>query len=279
MGRRRDDLRQSEECAWGVFLDTLILRLRDVGEDESLALVAPPGDLGLSRQLVIRYLDDPGWTWVTRGVAGSTGAEVMVGRCVEDDYVPLAVEMVRVAREEFGLPHPQLFTASALGPGAGRLAEALGLEDVDLARERGARISETEQVSGGPDALLPMIVDVAGEVFGTAPRVDDDGDVVLDIAGTTAFVLVSPDGLLVQAWAMVARGIYSRRTAAVEVGLANRDSARATWFVQDRDLFLRLTLPARPLVRTHVADMLRAFADELVSTRSDLAYRLGARAA
>ena len=58
MRSRRDDGMdgvggEATECAWGVFLDTLILRIGAVGDGDALALVAPPGPEGLSRQLVI----------------------------------------------------------------------------------------------------------------------------------------------------------------------------------------------------------------------------------
>jgi len=283
MGRRRDDLRQSEECAWGVFLDTLILRLRDVGEDESLALVAPPGDLGLSRQLVIRYLDDPGWTWVTRGVAGSTGAEVMVGRCVEDDYVPLAEAIVRVVRDDFRLPHPQLLTARADGAGAAHLAECLGLEDAGVVREpepRGDGQSVGDElIAGDRDALRPMVARKIHEVFGEPADVDADGDLHFDLDGTHTVVILGEGGMAVEAVARVVQGVYSRRNTAVEVDLLNRRRMWSTWYMLDRDVFQRLLIPALPLAEENVAIMLRAFAVDLRRNRDELAYRVGGRVA
>ncbi|MCZ4539224.1 MULTISPECIES: hypothetical protein [Dietzia] len=54
MGSRRDDGMdgvggEATECAWGVFLDTLILRIGAVGDGGALALVAPPGPEGWSQ--------------------------------------------------------------------------------------------------------------------------------------------------------------------------------------------------------------------------------------
>lgn len=222
MGSRRDDGMdgvggEATECAWGVFLDTLILRIGAVGDGGALALVAPPGPEGWSQQLVVRSDRGRGFMWVTRGISGSTAAEEVVASAGADGAFALADAIVRVAREDLRLPHPQLFTARASGRGAAELAESLGLADADAPGGPDGRTDSG--VRGGPDALRPVVVEAVGRVFGQEPGVDDDGDVYFTVAGTTVFVIFSPDGGLVQAWALVVRGVYSRRTTAVEVDL------------------------------------------------------------
>ena len=282
MGSRRDDGMdgvggEATECAWGVFLDTLILRIGAVGDGDALALVAPAGPEGWSQQLVVRSDRGRGFMWVTRGIAGSTAAEEVVASAGADGAFALADAIVRVAREDLRLPHPQLFTARASGRGAAELAESLGLADADAPGGPDGRTDGG--VRGGPDALRPVVVEAVGRMFGQEPGVDDDGDVYFTVAGTTVFVIFSPDGGLVQAWALVVRGVYSRRNTAVEVDLLNSKGMWSTWYLSGRDVFQRITLPARPLSADNIEGMLRAFAKDLEQNRDELAYRLGGKVA
>lgn len=282
MGSRRDDGMdgvggEATECAWGVFLDTLILRIGAVGDGDALALVAPPGPEGWSQQLVVRSDRGRGFMWVTRGIAGSTAAEEVVASAGADGAFALADAIVRVAREDLRLPHPQLFTARASGRGAAELAESLGLADADAPGGPDGRTDGG--VRGGPDALRPVVVEAVGRMFGQEAGVDDDGDVYFTVAGTTVFVIFSPDGGLVQAWALVVRGVYSRRNTAVEVDLLNSKGMWSTWYLSGRDVFQRITLPARPLSADNIEGMLRAFAKDLEQNRDELAYRLGGKVA
>lgn len=272
-----DDMREATECAWGKFLDTLICCLSDVQDGETLALVAPSGPAGWSEQLVVRADRGRGWMWVTRGISGSTAAEEVVARVGEGGAFPLAEAIVRVAREELRLPHPQLFTARADGPGAARLAECLGLEDTGAVDEPTRGRGDTAR--GGPEVLRPMVEKAIREVFGQEPTVDDDGDLTFDLAGTTAFILFRADGGMIEAWSMVVRGIYSRRNTAVEVDLLNRKGMWSTWYMRDRNVFQKIMLPARPLAAENLEGMLRAFAQDFRQNRDELAYRLGGVAA
>lgn len=282
MGSRRDDgmdgvSGEATECAWGVFLDTLILRIGAVGDGDALALVAPPGPEGWSQQLVVRSDRGRGFMWVTRGISGSTAAEEVVASAGADGAFALADAIVRVAREDLRLPHPQLFTARASGRGAAELAESLGLADADAPGGPDGRTDGG--VRGGPDALRPVVMEAVGRMFGQEPGVDADGDVYFTVAGTTVFVIFSPDGGLVQAWALVVRGVYSRRNTAVEVDLLNSKGMWSTWYLSGRDVFQRITLPARPLSADNIEGMLRAFAKDLEQNRDELAYRLGGKVA
>ena len=225
--------------------------------------------------------------WVTRGVAGSTAADEVVARVGENGSAELAGAIVRQARVELRLPHPQLFTAAATGMGAARLADQLGLAvastvvagDAEFARERGDAAGRSDVASGWPDALRPLAVEVLREVTGQDPVVDDDGDLFFDIDGTRCIMLFSPDGSLVQLQAQVVRRIYSRRNTAVELDLLNSKGLWNTWFMNGREVYLRSAVPARPLTADNLQRTLRFYAQELCAIREELAYRLGGVAA
>lgn len=112
-------------------------------------------------------------------------------------------------------------------------------------------------------------------MFGVDPDVDDDGDLVFPVDGTTTFLMFNGDQSLIQAWARVVCGVYSRRNTAVELDLLNRKAAWSTWYMNGRDVFLRNTLPARPFAADNLDGVLRNFALELRDNRDELAYRLG----
>ena len=277
MGRRDDGMRDGTECAWGVFLDTLICRLGDIRDGETLALIAPSGRQEWASQLVIRADRRRGWMWVTRGIRGSTAAEDMVARVGEDGAFTLADAIVRVARGDLLLPHPQLFTARATGPGAAAVADALGLADAGAVEEAPSRGEDA--ALGGPDALRPLVAGVIRNLTGQDPDVDSDGDLRFHVAGTTVFVIFRPDGAAIEVFAMVVRRVYSRRNTAVELDLLNRKGMWSTWYMTDREVFQRIRIPARPLSVENVDEILRAFSFELERNRDELAYRLGGVAA
>ncbi|MGN0101656.1 MAG: T3SS (YopN, CesT) and YbjN peptide-binding chaperone 1 [Dietzia sp.] len=274
MGKNDDRAREATECAWGVFLDTLLLGLGSLGERDVLALVSPAGAEGWSQQIVCRADPDNGYVWATRGIAGSTAAEAMVA---SGGAHAVAGAVVRVAREELRLPHPQLFTARPAGRGAVDVAGRLGLTDADAVTEPGLRA--TGMVRGAPEALRPMVMEVAARVLGRPPEVDDDGDVHVDVSGTRVYVLIRPDGGMVEVFTRVVRGVYSRRNTAVEVDLLNRRNWWSTWYLTGRDVYQKILLPARPLSADNLEAALTAFAQELERHRDDLAYRLGGVAA
>ena len=53
----------------------------------------------------------------------------------------------------------------------------------------------------------------------------------------------------------------------------------STWYLSGRDVFQRITVPARPLSADNIEGMLRAFAKDLEQNRDELAYRLGGKVA
>lgn len=71
----------------------------------------------------------------------------------------------------------------------------------------------------------------------------------------------------------------SRRAAAVEIGLLNRDSPWVRWTLRDRDIWQTILLPGNPFVPSHLHTMLDQFHKAMTATRDDLAYRTGAKVA
>lgn len=294
MGRQEDGFMDAAtDCAWGMFEDALICGLGGIGEGEALALVAPADANGWAEQLVIRADPERGGTWVTHGVAGSTAADVLVAGAGEDGPAELAAAIVRQARGQLRLPHPQLFTAAVTGAGAAALADRLGLAvrpadgggvvggDVvgggapaELAG-LGGRGVPADLAAGGPDDLRPLAVEVVRRVTGRDPEVDDDGDLVFDIEGTRCFLLLARDGSEARLHSQVVRRIYSRRNTAVEVDLLNSKGSWHTWYLQGREIYLRATVPASPLSADNLGRTLTLYAHDLCTTRDELAYRVG----
>lgn len=283
MGRQEDGFMDAAtDCAWGMFEDALICGLGGIGEGEALALVAPADANGWAEQLVIRADPERGGTWVTHGVAGSTAADVLVAGAGEDGPAELAAAIVRQARGQLRLPHPQLFTAAVTGAGAAALADRLGLAVRPSGGEASAALAAGTAsadppglAAGGPEELRSLAVEVVRRVTGQDPEVDDDGDLVLDVEGTRCFLLFSRDGSEVRLHSQVVRRIYSRRNTAVEVDLLNSKGSWHTWYLQGREIYLRATVPALPLSADNLGRTLTLYAHDLCTTRDELAYRVG----
>lgn len=278
MGRRKNDdaLAEAGESAWGMFLDTLICSVGSVGPDESLALIAPTDARGWTPQLVIRRDDD--LIWAALSYVDSTVAERVVAQA-DADYgtFEMAEAIVRVAREEFGLPHPQLLAARSDGPGAAVLAEVLGLAEADEIVEEGSAV---DVMFGAPDTLRAALAVVRSVVPDSRARIDDDGDIAFDApGGHHVWIHLDMPGRKLVLWTCVTRNVHSRRTTAVEVGLLNRDSSVSMWYEHRRAVFQQAFVPVEPFVLPHLEWVLPAFLGQLADTRDDLDYRVGGTAA
>jgi len=189
--------------------------------------------------------------------------------------------VVTALRDVVGIAHPQLLTYRAWGPAAE------GAEDVGLCAAGAVPVDEPSAPADLPLALVAedrdMLVGFVGDLlrakYDTEPQVDDDGDFVLTHLEQPVWVSVPAEQPAVVVTARVAHGVHSRRTAAVEVGLLNRDQMWSRWTLRDRDVWQTLALPGLPFVPAHLDDMLDLFFAAMSSTRDDLAFRLGARVA
>lgn len=205
------------------------------------------------------------------------------------DAPALAIEATTALRHLFGIVHPELLTQQAWGPASAGIG-LLGLaatEDVPtdgqgvktsllLEDELGEPSIESPSDREELAALVGMLLE---ERFEEPVSTDEDEDFVLHRHGQPLWVRVSADEPVVQVFACVARGVRSRRTAAVEVGLLNRDHRWMKWILAERDVWQTLSLPGRPFVPIHFAVLLDAFIETLGETRDDLMYRTGTRTA
>lgn len=196
-----------------------------------------------------------------------------------DDIAEAAVATLRTC---FGVPHPQLLTYVAEGiPEI--LCEQLELSSrADVPPEPAEGSDEeipTLYVVDDRDELVAAVTEVIGELLGAEPKIDEDGDIVLSLAGQVAWVRVLPKQPAVEIFARVAHGVASRRDALVEVGLLNRQSVWVRWELRDDDVWQRVVLPAWPFAADHLLNLLAVFERALRSTRDDLVLRTQAEAA
>jgi hypothetical protein len=132
---------------------------------------------------------------------------------------------------------------------------------------------------GDREELVGFVGQLLREKFEQEPDVDDDGDFVLWHMGQPVWVKVREEQPAIEIFARVAHDVHSRRAAAVEIGLLNRDSLWSRWVLRDRTVWQVVHLPAMPFVPVHVDGMLDLFFAAMSETRDDLALRVRAKAA
>lgn len=237
------------------------------------------------------HLGDEGGAWFgAMGWAGGAPADDATGE--RNWYVVVPVEavdevarmVIETMRGRFGIVHPHLLTYQAWGPAADE-AEVLGLCATDQVPDDD--LSGPAQPITGPLAVQPVSRDdivgfvrtVLQEKYEGEPTVDDDGDFVLHHLGQVVWVRVRSDQPAVEIMARVAHDVRSRRAAAVETGLLNRDHVWVRWVLRERTVWQTLVLPASPFVPSHLYEMLDLYLAAMSETRDDLAYRTGAKVA
>ncbi|MBM9460206.1 hypothetical protein JK386_09845 [Nocardioides sp. zg-536] len=217
----------------------------------------------------------------------------------------LAQQCVFALRQVFGIAHPHLLTYQAWGPCAEQ-AEALGLwpsdevpvEDAaahdelahdELAPEAGEPFPPPGDPDGRPlktayrpktrARMLALVERTLSRRAQAKVETDDDGDFVLAHLGQPVFVRVLQDQPGVLIFARVAHDVRSRRGAAVETSILNRDHLWVKWDVRDRDVVQTLAIPGFPYAPDHLARMLDLYLDVLTTTRDDLVLRVAGRTA
>lgn len=225
--------------------------------------------------------------WAAMRSAGWSGAAEEEPNWFRDDPLASAVQVARsvviALRERFGVAHPDLLTYRAWGPAADEAAQldlcastAVPVDTVDL-----RRTAEQEQFADGT-FQVPVSQEDLGLMVGRVLRdkfdgveVDEDGDFVLPHLGQSVFVHVLPQEPAVHIIARVVHGVRSRRGAAVETGLLNRDDVWVKWTLRERSVWQEVMVPAMPFAELHLIVMLDIFLATLERTRDDLALRTG----
>lgn len=126
--------------------------------------------------------------------------------------------------------------------------------------------------------MIGLVGQVLREKFGEV-MVDDDEDFVLRHLDQPVFVRVLPDQPAVQIFTRLVHGVRSRRGAAVEIGLLNRDDVWMKWILRDHSVWQSAMVPAMPFAETHLEVMLDLFWHSMERTRDDLALRTGGEVA
>lgn len=235
-----------------------------------LAAVHHLSDLHLAR------LADDGWHGPTEDEPNHV-LEEPVARAME-----LSSCVVRALRVDFGIPDPGLLSFQAWGP-AEPGAAILGLRATDdVPADVVDRVVPLPPKPGravpvsGRDELRELVRTTLRGLLEEEPVADDDDDFVIAHLGHPVYVRVRHDQPAVEVFARVAHGVDSRRRAALEVGLLNRDHLWTTWLLRGRDVWLRMPVPGQPFAPLHLVTMLELFLEAIAESRADLAYRTGA---
>jgi hypothetical protein len=196
-----------------------------------------------------------------------------------DDAETLA-QMIRIGLGEgFGVADPGLLSYRAWGPAADGV-DALGLAatdevPTDLADGPG-QVVRSAVVPQSRDQLLEQVGEALAEVVGDEVERDEDDDFVLD-DGHRVYVRVRGDEPTIETFARVVHEVRSRKGAAVELALLNRDVRWAKFYLADRSVYMMLTLPGSPYSAEHVRSLVPLFQRTLLQVRGDLALRTGGR--
>ena len=186
----------------------------------------------------------------------------------------LASLTCEMLRDRFGIPHPTLMTAHGWGPAADDL-DALGLTLRDELPANPA-VGVVVRPSGVDDLREP-VREVLADFLGEDPEVDDDGDFRISHEGVGACVAIRPDAPCIEVFRPVVRDVRSRRQAAVEVNLLNRDQLWTRYVVIDRSVFQVLRVPAMPFLPEQLGVLLVQFFMAYDAVHGDLEMRTGGR--
>jgi len=188
--------------------------------------------------------------------------------------------LVDVLATRFGLPHPQLLTQHCFGPFT---------EAIDVASELGLPASQSviDKAVCEMELIFPEdraeLHAAAGSVLraqhGDQVVLDDDGDYRLPLDDHPVWVRVRHDLAMIEAFAVVVTDVRSRRQAAIELGLLNRDYPMIKWTMQDRHVIQTVALPGYPFVPAQLSVLLVLFANVLAQASGDLSLRTGGRVA
>lgn len=223
------------------------------------------------------YLADHGWSG-NQDVADENErnwfAEVPIGRGSE-----VAEQVVTVMRDHFGVAHPQLLVFRSWGPAA-EVHDHRAM--LGLTRAEDVPSDEPQPAPGAdvmfpqsPDELRELARDILGDRFGDIDT-DDDGDLLLWHMGQRVCIYVASEMPDLVISARVAHGVHSRRAAAVELSILNRDQLWTKWFLRDRDVWQTSALHAHPLVPNQLIEGVELFLGSMTATRDDLVLRTGA---
>lgn len=207
---------------------------------------------------------------------------------VQDDFEEIAHQAVVILRDYFGVVHPHLLTFRGSGLGDD-IDQRLGLcasAKVPIDKPSLASFgtggaggtAETEAralVTSSHEELVVLVTEALAHIIDDEPEIDDEGDFLLHHMNQVVWVRVLEHQPGIQILARVVHDVRSRRGAAVELSILNRDTAWVTWSLHDRAIFQSILIPAIPFVPAHLEGLLKVFLRTMAATRDDLAFRTG----
>lgn len=207
---------------------------------------------------------------------------------VDDDLEEIAQQAVVILRDYFGIVHPHLLTFRGSGL-ADDIDQYLGLcasaevpiDKPSLASFRPGGAGGTAEtdaralVAGNHEELVVLVTEALAQIIDDEPEIDDEGDFLLHHMNQVVWVRVLGHQPGIQILARVVHDVRSRRGAAVELSILNRDTAWVTWSLHDRAIWQSILIPALPFVPSHLEGLVKVFLRTMAATRDDLAFRTG----
>ena len=256
---------------WHRFEDVMFGIVAAMQPGDELSFFAPPDEDGIAAECTVRR-NSVGRAWVSGTSPISMGALDLVAVEEDDGVVPLVREIEQFFCETFDVPTPDLLTMEVTGRIAGRTsglnvplrsAVPTGCDPADTSLDEAVQVRDSAEIRS-------LFAGVVETVTGEAPIVDEDGDLAFAHAGAHVFATVRDDDPTVHLWSIVVPVVRSRRAAAVELVLRNRDDPWTHWVLRDRMVVQRTTIPAGPSVPRHMQFLLERFLLALAATHSDL---------
>lgn len=206
------------------------------------------------------------------------------------DAAEVAHLVVVGLRDAFGIAHPELLThhawgAAAAGIGVLGLCATADIPSDDPHAPAGSEGRAPARPAPSREAFQPssrgelaeLVAEVLRDRQGEEPVVDDDGDFVIHHAGQPLWIRMRTDQPAVEIFGRVVHEVRSKRGAAIELSVLNRDVMWVHWCLRDRAVWQSASVMGVPFVPWHLTSMLDVFVQALDETRDDLAFRLGAK--
>ncbi|QIX27940.1 hypothetical protein ncot_16105 [Nocardioides sp. JQ2195] len=201
----------------------------------------------------------------------------------KSDSRRLALLVSRALEKQYAVPHPTLMSVQGWGPNAEHLGD-IGLP-VDPACLEGEAARAAEELIEVPppgfatprDQLVAAVALGLEAMFEESIEQDADGDFPLPGQPSPIYVRIHPELPIVEAFGAVVTGVRSRRQAAVEASLLNRDLPLVKFAVLERSVLAALQVPAHRLEADAFLEALPMFLTTVNAVRADLSLRTGAR--
>ncbi|WP_068154691.1 T3SS (YopN, CesT) and YbjN peptide-binding chaperone 1 [Rhodococcus phenolicus] len=183
----------------------------------------------------------------------------------------LAAVSVRALREIWGVPHPLFLRIETFGPGRTPTFEAVPT----VSEAPGAPALPVAVEPTGEDHLRELVEATVQRRIGAAPPWDDDGDIVLRVAGVLLFVGIGQGSGTVDLFAPIVHTITGRTRAAEVVADLNRRWPHLKFVLVEDRVAVALHLQSSPFVPAHLLSGLDRMAEFLETLDVEFATHLG----